>query len=82
MIRRYITLADPQQRGIAVVALDVHLLRIAISTTSVAPFSTAWPARNSAVGPAAQLLFTLTIGMPLMPTGYSARWPQVEAPDT
>ena len=44
------------------------------------PLATAWRARNSAVEPVEQLLLTLTIGMPVMPTSYSAVWPQVESP--
>jgi hypothetical protein len=50
------------------------------STHSAAPDCTAWRARNSADEPVEQLLLTLTTGMPVMPTGYSARWPQVESP--
>ena len=38
------------------------------STHSAAPLATACRARNSAVEPVEQLLLTLTIGMPLMPT--------------
>ncbi|MNH26597.1 hypothetical protein D3C79_866590 [compost metagenome] len=47
---------------------------------STAPLSTAWRAMNSAVEPLAQLLLTLISGMPVMPTSYSADWPQVESP--
>ena len=50
------------------------------STQSAAPLCTAWRARYSAVEPVEQLLLTLTIGMPVMPTPYSAFWPQVESP--
>ena len=39
------------------------------STQSAAPDSIACRARNSAVEPVEQLLLTLTIGMPVMPTG-------------
>jgi hypothetical protein len=52
------------------------------STQSAAPLATAWRARNSAVEPVEQLLLTLTTGMPVMPTSYSARWPAVESPYT
>lgn len=52
------------------------------STQSAIPLATAWRARNSAVEPVAQLLLTLKMGMPLMPTPYSARWPAVESPYT
>ena len=38
-----------------------------------------WEVVN-AVDPVEQLLFTLTIGMPVIPTAYSARWPAVESP--
>ena len=38
------------------------------STQSAAPLATAWRARNSAVEPVEQLLLTLTMGMPVMPT--------------
>ena len=38
------------------------------SAQLTAPLSTAWRARNRAVDPVEQLLFTLTIGMPVMPT--------------
>jgi hypothetical protein len=37
------------------------------------PDSIAWRARYSAVEPVAQLLLTLKIGMPVMPTSYNAR---------
>ena len=47
---------------------------------SAAPLSTAWRARNSAVEPEEQLLLTLTTGIPVMPTSYRTRWPQVESP--
>jgi hypothetical protein len=50
------------------------------SAQSTAPLATAWRARNSAVEPVEQLLLTLTTGMPVMPTSYSARWPAVESP--
>ena len=50
------------------------------STQSAAPDSIACRARNSAVEPLEQLLFTLMIGTPVMPTSYSARWPLVESP--
>ena len=39
------------------------------TTQSAAPDSMAWRARNSAVEPVEQLLLTLTIGIPVMPTG-------------
>ena len=45
-----------------------------------APEATSCRARNSAVDPVAQLLLTLTTGMPLMPIRYSAACPQVESP--
>ena len=35
-----------------------------------------------AVEPVEQLLFTLAIGMPVMPSSYSARFPDVESPAT
>ncbi|MCY1448352.1 hypothetical protein D9M71_650130 [compost metagenome] len=47
---------------------------------STAPLCTAWRARNSAEEPVAQLLLTLSTGIPVMPTRYSAFWPQVESP--
>jgi hypothetical protein len=50
------------------------------STQSAAPLAIAWRARNSAVDPVEQLLLTLKIGMPDMPSGYTARWPLVESP--
>ncbi|MNN29656.1 hypothetical protein D3C81_1432680 [compost metagenome] len=50
------------------------------SAHSTAPLCTAWRARNSADEPVAQLLLTLMTGMPVMPTWYSAFWPQVESP--
>ena len=50
------------------------------SAHSTAPDSTAWRARNSALEPVEQLLLTLTMGMPVTPTLYSAAWPQVESP--
>ncbi len=37
---------------------------------------------TNAEEPVAQLLFTLTTGIPVMPTSYKARWPQVESPYT
>ena len=39
------------------------------STQSAAPDSMAWRARNNAVEPVEQLLFTLMTGMPVIPTG-------------
>ena len=30
--------------------------------------------------PVAQLLFTLYMGIPVIPNGYRARWPHVESP--
>ncbi|MOA47713.1 hypothetical protein D3C78_1703740 [compost metagenome] len=47
---------------------------------STAPLCTAWRARNRAEEPVAQLLLTLSTGMPVMPTRYRAFWPQVESP--
>ncbi|MCY1423470.1 hypothetical protein D9M71_391810 [compost metagenome] len=47
---------------------------------STAPLITAWRARNRAEEPVAQLLLTLSTGMPVMPTRYTAFWPQVESP--
>ena len=44
--------------------------------------ATAWRAMYSAVEPVEQLLLTLTMGMPVRPTSYSAVWPQVESPYT
>ena len=45
-----------------------------------APLATAWRARNSAVEPVEQLLFTLKTGTPVRPRSYAARCPQVESP--
>ena len=42
--------------------------------------STACRARKSAVEPVEQLLLTLTMGMPVIPTPYSAFCPAVESP--
>ena len=50
------------------------------STQSTMPLSMAWRPRNRAVEPVEQLLLTLTMGMPVMPTWYSAFWPLVESP--
>ncbi|MNV45286.1 hypothetical protein D3C71_1370760 [compost metagenome] len=50
------------------------------STQSASPEAIALRARYSAVEPVEQLLLTLTTGMPVMPTSYSAVWPQVESP--
>ncbi|MNQ89578.1 hypothetical protein D3C85_1048900 [compost metagenome] len=50
------------------------------SAQSTAPLCTAWRARYRADEPVAQLLLTLTTGMPVMPTRYTAFWPQVESP--
>ena len=36
---------------------------------------------NSAVDPVAQLLLTLNIGIPVIPSWYKARWPHVESPN-
>ena len=57
--------------------LVIFLSYLGISPT---PLITAWRARNSADEPVEQLLLTLTTGMPVMPTSYSARWPAVESP--
>ena len=50
------------------------------STQSTAPLATACRASHKAVEPVAQLLFTLTTGMPDMPTPYSAACPAVLSP--
>ena len=39
-----------------------------------------WLAINKAVDPVAQLLFTLNMGIPVIPNGYNALCPQVESP--
>ena len=48
--------------------------------TSQTPCATAWRARKRAVDPVAQALLTLTMGIPVSPTLYSACWPLVESP--
>ena len=50
------------------------------STHSASPPSMACRARYSAVEPVEQLLFTLMTGMPVSPSPYTARWPQVLSP--
>jgi hypothetical protein len=45
------------------------------SAQSASPPLTAWRARNSADEPVEQLLLTLTTGIPVRPSWYSARWP-------
>ena len=49
-------------------------------TQSVIPPDMNWFAIKSAVDPVAQLLFTLKMGMPVIPNWYKARCPQVESP--
>ncbi len=41
-----------------------------------------WRARKRAVDPVEQLLLTLTMGMPRMPSSYTARFPLVDSPNT
>ncbi|MNH27944.1 hypothetical protein D3C79_880740 [compost metagenome] len=50
------------------------------STQSAAPLAMALRARYRAVEPEEQLLLTLMMGTPVMPTSYTARWPLVESP--
>ena len=50
------------------------------STQSASPPATSARARYSDVEPVEQLLFTLTIGMPVSPSSYIARCPAVESP--
>ena len=52
------------------------------SAHSTMPPSTACFASMSADEPVEQLLFTLNTGMPVRPSSYTARWPQVESPKT
>ena len=50
------------------------------SAHSTIPYCTAWRARNSALEPVEQLLWTLMIGIPVIPSSYRQRWPYVESP--
>ncbi len=52
------------------------------STHSTRPPATAWAPSMRAELPVEQLLLTLKTGMPVRPTSYTARWPQVESPKT
>jgi len=57
-----------RSRNIAPMAPGCICSNPSASAQSTAPLSTAWRARNSAEEPVEQLLFTFTIGIPVMPT--------------
>ncbi|SHU01658.1 Uncharacterised protein [Mycobacteroides abscessus subsp. abscessus] len=48
--------------------------------TSASPPRIACAALYSAVDPVEQLLLTLVTGIPVMPSSYTARWPEVDSP--
>lgn len=52
------------------------------NTHSALPDSIICLAKSRADEPVEQLLFTLNIGMPVIPMPYKARWPHVESPTT
>ena len=50
------------------------------SAQSTSPPRTASRAMNSALEPVEQLLLTLTTGIPVSPSWYTERWPEVDSP--